>query len=764
MHRLVDARRAAEIRGMRILGLHIADVAIIAASLLAVMVIGLRASRGVESGSDFFVGGRKIGPFLQFFLNFGMMTDPTAAPTISTEVYRQGVGGIWIGFQTLFLTPFYWFSSVWFRRTRLVTGADLFVDRFNSGRLAVLFAAISVLTLVMQLSLGNIISFKAASAMIVKPEADYSPADRQAVDRFLEFKRLKSLFAAGQLSPAERERYAELESMSNRGELHSYISYVNQVPFYAVYTIIVGSYVMLGGLKAAAITDAFQGILIITLSILLVPIGLSKIGGFHALHRIVPEYNFRLFGTESVSEYAWYSILAIIFTSLVTVPMPGGNASANASAKDEESVRTGVIAGAFGKRLIMVTWMLCGLLAIAVLPRGGVSDPDNVWGLLSFTLLAPGLMGVMISSMLLGHMPAVGGNAVNISALVTRNLYEPLAPNRSERHYMIVAKVAVGTVLVAGVLLAMFFSGVITALTTVITFNAYFGAVGFLIFFWRRLTAPAVEWGLAAWVALMIVAAWILPQFGAFRRIPSLLAQTPPRVVTVISPATAQDVEAGRAAAVGQGVTKTRVLNPVAIYFDSIARVNPDDPQSPYEGVGRFQVENYLLAKMRLPLNRFNGAGLLTARWLFDGICPYVLLIGLSYLTGRRPQQRPRADERIAPTAPWPVAGAGSAEAMSQAVAMVEAEPVVAIADEPTRIARFYVKMKTPVAPDRVADEHELAESFANPNRFDHLKLFPRSNWEFTKWSRSDVLGFLGCWAGVLAVLAVLWLALAVGR
>ena len=37
--------------------------------------------------------------------------------------------------------------------------------------------------------------------------------------------------------------------------------------------------------------------------------------------------------------------------------------------------------------------------------------------------------------------------------------------------------------------------------------------------------------------------------------------------------------------------------------------------------------------------------------------------------------------------------------------------------------------------------------------RFDHHKLFPNSNWEFTKWDRQDALGFFGCCAFVGVIL-----------
>jgi energy-coupling factor transporter transmembrane protein EcfT len=82
---------------------------------------------------------------------------------------------------------------------------------------------------------------------------------------------------------------------------------------------------------------------------------------------------------------------------------------------------------------------------------------------------------------------------------------------------------------------------------------------------------------------------------------------------------------------------------------------------------------------------------------------------------------------------------------------------------EPERVARFYARMKTPVANTPEADDAAVAASYAQPRRFDHLKLFPNSNWELTKWNRQDALGFLSCCAVVGVVLLVFKAVLVVG-
>ena len=53
--------------------------------------------------------------------------------------------------------------------------------------------------------------------------------------------------------------------------------------------------------------------------------------------------------------------------------------------------------------------------------------------------------------------------------------------------------------------------------------------------------------------------------------------------------------------------------------------------------------------------------------------------------------------------------------------------------------------------------------SYANPTRYDHTKLFPRSNWEFTKWNKQDAVGFIVCVALVGFILVFFKTVLVIG-
>src|SRR5947209_9951234 len=112
---------------------------------------------------------------------------------MASEVYRQGVGGMWLSLQTLFITPFFWFTQPWFRRARVITMAALFVERFNSNAVASAYAAFNICVALLLLGGGNCGSFEVCAAMIQKPESAYTTADWERVNGFKEYQKLQSV-------------------------------------------------------------------------------------------------------------------------------------------------------------------------------------------------------------------------------------------------------------------------------------------------------------------------------------------------------------------------------------------------------------------------------------------------------------------------------------------------------------------------------------------------------------------------------------------
>ena len=154
---------------MDLIGLHVLDLGIILLYIVIILWLGWRAGSDTKNTSDFYIAGRRLGKVYQFFLNFGNATDSSQAVGVSREIYRMGIGGMWIQFLVLFLTPFYWFTSMLFRRCRQITIGDYFTERFNSPFLGGAFA---IFTLVMAFIGGGasyMVAGKTMEAMTPKP-------------------------------------------------------------------------------------------------------------------------------------------------------------------------------------------------------------------------------------------------------------------------------------------------------------------------------------------------------------------------------------------------------------------------------------------------------------------------------------------------------------------------------------------------------------------------------------------------------------------
>jgi len=74
----------------------------------------------------------------------------------------------------------------------------------------------------------------------------------------------------------------------------------------------------------------------------------------------------------------------------------------------------------------------------------------------------------------------------------------------------------------------------------------------------------------------------------------------------------------------------------------------------------------------------------------------------------------------------------------------------VRLVTRPTDPARGLFRRADEARGERVPGAGEraaLAETEHRPDRFDHTKLWRRSEWEFCRWYRVDTLGFRGCCA-----------------
>jgi len=670
-------------------GLHIFDLLVILAYLAIVVYVGRRSVAAASSEEGFFLAGRKLGRLYQFFLNFGNATDANGAVSTSSLVYQKGASGVWLSLQTLFMNPYYWFMNAWFRRVRLVTVADLFEDRFGSRALARFYAVFQIFaTVLVIIGFGNLVGYKVTASLMVKPEVKWTSVERQSVEGYRELKALEAALKTGSLTEEATKRVEVLREQKVRGELRSFVSWIDSPAgkwtYYLIYSLIVGGYIVMGGLAAAAVNEAFQGVLIVFFSFMLIPFGLSAIGGWDQLAERVPAEMFDLLGGGGGGIGGW-ELGGIFLISIIQIHGIIGNMSVAGSAKDEFAARFGAVSGTYAKRVMIIMWAFCGLIAIALFQgTTSLSDPDSAWGSMALLLLKPGFLGLMMAGLLAANMSTVAAQTMAVSALFVRNVYRYLVPGTTEKGMVRAGRFAIVGILAVGVYAAVSMDDVYSVVQLLLTVNVPFGASVMLIFFWRRLTSTAVWSAVILSAGLNIIfPSWIGPNMDAIARSPEL----------------ARQVEQG-----GR-------LHPV--YFETVVRERPADASSPLVGGKRFHLELYVLSRVGLDVASLSPSGRNAARFIYDGLFPFAVLILVSLVT--RPPERRRTD-------------------------------------------LFFGKMKTEVSSNPEIDAAEMEKTRIDPRRFDHTKLFGHgSSWEFGRWNRVDAIGFVVCLGVSCVILGLFW-------
>ncbi len=645
------------------------------------------------------------------FLNFGNMVSADQAAGVTREIYRQGLQGVWFQNLVLFITPFYWFTSVLQRRARYIGPGDIYEHRFESKFLGGLFAVYLLLASIYGSSIGYLITGKTLQAVMLKPPAAYTMQERRGVAEFQEMRAMDVAAQNGKLSDSMKPRLLLLHEKERVGQISGTISYLDLVTFYLIYGCVTAAYVIMGGLFAAAFTDVLQGVMIIFLSTILIPVGLMKLGGFSGLHARISDDIFHLFGSGVGSEYTWWFVATMVIVNLIG--LAPRSFTLGGAAKDDRSARVGMITGAFVKRLVMVGWALTGLIAVA-LYSGTLSDATYIWGTMTQDLLGVGFIGLMIASVLAANMASKASSSLEWSAAFTKNILVPLRPMTSEKTQILVGRIVIFIVLMAGIGFAYMVDDVFVVFKYVLSIGTIIGPSIWLVYFWRRLTTKAVVVQMILSIVVTVAVPNIVPTISSLRSLPSLTVTTHGFEQQKVIPAKINDVKSGVAYFVGEPIPKIFREDPVGIYFENVSHSNETNPTSELQGGGMFRFQIWIIGLTGVDLTNVSKAGLSAISFLFDIIFPFVVLFIVSVFT------KPN-NEHV--------------------------------------LREFYARVHTPAIADPELDAIEVRKRIENPSLVDQDKMFPGTNWEFWKLTRSDMVGFGLCWLGV-GVIVMLYIVL----
>jgi Na+/proline symporter len=218
-------------------------------------------------------------------------------------------------------------------------------------------------------------------------------------------------------------------------------------------------YSFVGGLIAAAWTDLFQGVLIIVLSFMLIPLGWNMVGGLDGMRASLDPFRFSLATPSGIGSWM---IVMLTVNGLVGIMAQPHQLAAVGTGRDERTCRIGMFCGNYVKRVCTVGWALVGLIVAAMIARGHgdpamLQDPENAFGFACRQLLFPGALGLLIASILAANMSGCSAFLVDSGALFTEGLYRRrLVRNRPDHHYLWVGRISGFVITMIGVLYAVF--------------------------------------------------------------------------------------------------------------------------------------------------------------------------------------------------------------------------------------------------------------------------------------------------------------------
>ncbi len=281
----------------------------------------------------------------------------------------------------------------------------------------------------------------------------------------------------------------------------------NEVDFFWVsavgLVVITGLYTIFGGMRAVMYTSILQTPILLFGSIVILIVGLIKLGGWGELQNIVGP-NLELVRPASDPDFPWTGVLlgsAIIgfwywCTDQYIVQRV-------LSGRDEREARRGAILAGYFKLLPVFIFLIPGMIAFALYQKGllDVQSSDSAFASMVAQLLPKGITGIVVCGLLAALMSSLSSLFNSSAMLFVEDFYKKMRPDKTGKHYVVIGRIATATVVILGV----FWIPVMLGLGKVL--YEYLQAVQGLLapaiasvfllgVFWRKTTSKGAFWGM----------------------------------------------------------------------------------------------------------------------------------------------------------------------------------------------------------------------------------------------------------------------------
>jgi Na+/proline symporter len=406
------------------------DYIVLFGYFISITAFGLWMARKTKTSDAYFRGERKFKWYIMIGQAFGVGTHAEMPVAQTGATFSQGFATIWYQWKNMLITPFYWLIAPFYRRSERTTVGEIIEDRYGS-KMGLVYSVFAVSFFVFNMGVmlqGAAKVISVASGSLISPDM-----------------------------------------------------------VVLVMTVAFIIYSFAGGLIAAAFTDFIQSFLIIVLSIMLIPLGLSEIGGFAGMKAVLPDHFFDLF--NSASGIDGFTIAMLAVNGIVGITAQPHMISMCATGNTERAGRIGQTFGSMVKRLVTIGWALTGLVVAALVIKNGatLSDPEMAFGYACSVLLVPGLVGLMLAAIVAANMSACSNFMVNTGALFTKNFYKKyINPDATDQKLLWMGRYSGLGLSVLAVLFALSIKNVLHAFLFTETLAAFMGIIFLGGIIWKR--------------------------------------------------------------------------------------------------------------------------------------------------------------------------------------------------------------------------------------------------------------------------------------
>ncbi len=431
-------------------GFHWLDTLVVLAYFFGITGYGIWLTRRVKNSDGYFRGSRKFNKWIMMAQGFGAGTHAENFVAQTGASFQMGFASIWYQWKNMVITPFYWLIAPWYRRSERTTVGEIVEDRYGKS-MGVFYSVFAIL--------------------------------------FFIFAQGAMLKGAGKVISV-----ATSNMISPDGVI------IGMTVAFIIYSFF-------GGLVSSAYATFIQSLMIIVLSIMLIPMGLGEVGGFAGMRETLPDNFFNLFSAET--GIGAFTILMLALNGVVGITAQPHMVSMCATGATERAGRIGQTYGSFVKRAVTIGWALTGLIVAALVIQKGqnLDDPEMAFGFATKTLLFPGLLGLMVASILAANMSSASNFMVNTGALFTQNFYKGLInENPTDKQLLWVGRISSLLLTLLGVVFAFYVKSVLHAFLFIETIAAFMGIMIFGGILWKR----ANRWGAIAGVGSAYILYYIL--------------------------------------------------------------------------------------------------------------------------------------------------------------------------------------------------------------------------------------------------------------